>query len=51
MPISNCKGTIYVIGGKEWCVGEKKMSKKYGTRKNNSKKSKKKTRSATKKRG
>jgi len=31
--IKACKGTIYVIDGKQWCVGEKKMSKKYGLRK------------------
>lgn len=29
----SCQGTIYVIDGKEWCVGEKLMSKKWGTRK------------------
>ena len=34
-----CKGTVYTIGGKNYCVGEKSSSKKYGTR---SKKNKKK---------
>ena len=28
-----CKGTVYVIDGKKWCVGEKKISKKWGTKK------------------
>ena len=39
-----CKGTIYTINGKNYCVGEKIMSKKYGitkNRKHTSKKSKK----------
>jgi len=26
-------GTIYIVNGKKWCVGEKKSSKKYGTKK------------------
>jgi len=39
-----CKGTIYTINGKNYCVGEKIMSKKNGVKKNRkhtSKKSKK----------
>ena len=32
-----CKGTIYIVNGKKWCVGEKKSKK--GSKK--SKKSKK----------
>ena len=23
-----CTGTVYIVGGKKWCVGEKKSSKK-----------------------
>jgi hypothetical protein len=35
----DCKGTIYNVGGKNFCVGEKSSSKKYGTkRKKRSKK-------------
>lgn len=45
MPIKSCKGKIYIIDGKEWCVGEKTSSKKYG----NSKKSKSKKTSKSKK--
>ncbi len=29
-----CKGTVYNVGGKNFCVGEKSSSKKYGTRRN-----------------
>jgi hypothetical protein len=30
---SSCKGTVYVINGKRWCVGEKLVSKKWGAKK------------------
>jgi hypothetical protein len=40
-----CTGTVYIVDGKRWCVGEKKISKKWGSKKSNksnkSKKSKK----------
>ena len=43
-----CKGTVYTIGGKNYCVGEKSSSKKYGTRSKN--KRKKRNRQTKKKR-
>jgi len=30
---SSCKGNVYIINGKRWCVGEKKVSKKWGAKK------------------
>ncbi len=36
-----CKGTIYIVSGKKWCVGEKKSSKWKYAKVNKSKKSKK----------
>ena len=30
---TTCKGTVYNVGGKDFCVGEKSSSKKYGTKK------------------
>ena len=40
-----CQGTVYVVNGKKWCVGEKRISKKWGT-----KKSKKQKKNKTKRR-
>jgi hypothetical protein len=37
----DCKGTIYNVGGKNFCVGEKKSSKKYGTKRMKKSKNKK----------
>lgn len=34
---TTCKGTVYNIGGKDFCVGEKSSSKKYGTKRNKKK--------------
>jgi len=34
----DCKGTIYNVGGKNFCVGEKLSSKKYGTKRKKSRK-------------
>ena len=28
-----CTGTVYIVDGKRWCVGEKKISKKWGSKK------------------
>jgi len=28
--MSECKGTVYIVGGKRFCVGEKVISKKRG---------------------
>ena len=39
----DCKGTIYNVGGKNFCVGEKSSSKKYGTKRNKARKRGKKT--------
>jgi hypothetical protein len=36
-----CTGNIYVVSGKKWCVGEKKVSKKWGTKKSKKKVAKK----------
>ena len=35
-----CKGTVYVVSGKKWCVGEKKISKQSSKKNNKSKKNK-----------
>jgi hypothetical protein len=47
MTINNCKGTLYKIGGKYYCVGEKMIKKRNGktvnlvtSKKNKSKKNK-----------
>lgn len=37
-----CFGTVYTINGKQYCVGEKKMSKKWGRTKNQKKRKTKK---------
>jgi hypothetical protein len=36
-----CKGSVYNVGGKNYCVGEKMSSKKYGTKKRKRSKKKK----------
>jgi hypothetical protein len=42
-----CTGTVYIVNGKKWCVGEKKISKKWGNMK--SKKSNKSKKNKSKK--
>ena len=32
MSTKYCKGKIYIIDNKRWCVGEKTSSKKYGNK-------------------
>jgi hypothetical protein len=47
--MSDCKGNIYIVNGKRWCVGEKKVSKKWGTKKSTKTTKKSKTTKTTKK--
>jgi len=39
--MGDCKGTIYIVDGKSFCVGEKNISKRKTQRKKMSRKSKK----------